>query len=163
MAERPCDRSPTRRPSDLRPTGQTPKQDRGRYCAATPSSPAQSIVRRRPPRIDRCHPAVVPVDARIFARSHSRSARRAILPVAVIGRLSTNAMARGYSCAASRVRTCSLQRADECIGRRHGNGVQHDERLDELGAHGIGHPDGRGHTTAGCRTSASSISAGPIR
>src|SRR5208282_465157 len=43
--------------------------------------------------------------AATFLRSWSRSSRRRILPVVVIGKLSTNSMTRGYSCLARRERT----------------------------------------------------------
>ena len=62
------------------------------------------------------------------------------LPVVVIGMSSMKATSRGYSCADSRVSHEVLDLGGERVRRRVA-GLEHDERLDDLGAHRIGLAD----------------------
>ena len=91
----------------------------------------------------------------------SRSARRTILPVAVIGRLSTNAIARGY-CARRGACAHVLQRLHERLVAGVA-GIQHHERLDDLGARRVGHADDGRHPHRRMREQAVLDRAGPIR
>ncbi len=83
-----------------------------------------------------------------FAASRARRSLRMILPVAVIGRASMNSTSRGYSCAASLVRTWSWM-ARVSAASPVTSGLEHDEGLDRFGAHRVGHADHGGHRDRG--------------
>src|SRR5260221_38128 len=92
----------------------------------------------------------------------SRSARRMILPVVVIGNASMNSTSRGYSCAASLVLTKSwISRASSAEGAQPGFRTRN--ALTSSVRTGSGTPTAAARATAGCFIRQSSISPGPMR
>src|SRR5690606_18739910 len=108
--------------------------------------------------------APLPFFASVLSRWTSRSRRslRRVLPVVVIGSSGTNSTIRGYSCAASLVRTKSRTSCSSAVlgvtpSRRTMNALTISVRV------GSGTPTAAARATAGCRIRHSSISPGPIR